>query len=351
MKILFFINHLADGGAERVAATLLNHLCENHEVELVLFSEKQASYNINPKIPTQKIIVGGSNKIIKVIRRVSRIRKLIKEIKPDLIITFMVDLSMQVLLANCLTSNKIIVSEHITIQTTRQPHRLITRHILYRLASKIVFISESDYNYAKWIKRKTYIYNPLCLPITQTSHKEKNIVAVGPQKRWHSKGFDMLIMVWSKIAPLNPDWKLQFVGANNDNYISDLAKSYGLEKRIDFLGWTDEIDSVLQTKSVYVLSSRREGFPCGLIEAMSQGCACLAFNCKTGPNEIINDGKSGMLARNGDIDDLANKLQMLINDEQLRQRLSDGAIEEVKRFDKNVFFAKWDKLIDEVTGI
>lgn len=256
---------------------------------------------------------------------------------------------MQVLLANFLTSNKLIVSEHITIQTTRQPHRLITRHILYRFASKIVFISESDYNYAKWIKRKTYIYNPLSYPITQTSHKEKYLVAVGPQKRWHSKGFDMLIKAWSKIAPLHLDWKLQFVGANNDNYISNMVKTYCLEKRVVFLGWTDEIDKVLQTKSIYVLPSRREGFPCSLIEAMSQGCTCVAFDCKTGPNEIITDGKSGLLAINGNIDDLANKLEMLINDEQLRCRLSAGAIEEVKRFDKNVFFAQWDNLIEEVT--
>lgn len=350
MRILFFINHLADGGAERVAATLLNHLCENHEVEMVLFSDKHASYYINSQIPTQKIIISSNNKIVKVIRRISRIKKLIKKTNPDLMISFMVDLSMQVLLANCLISNKLIVSEHITIQTTRQPHRLITRHILYRLASKIVFISESDYNYAKWIKQKTYIYNPLCLPISSIFHKGKYIVTVGPQKRWHSKGFDMLIKVWSRIAPLHPDWKLQFVGENNDNYICDLAKSNNLEKRIDFIGWTDEIDKTLQTKSIYVLSSRREGFPCSLIEAMSQGCACLAFNCKTGPDEIIKDGKSGLLAQNGDIDDLANKLEMLINDEQLRLRLSAGAVEEAKRFDKNIFFAAWDKLIKEVAG-
>ncbi len=350
MKILFFINHLADGGAERVAATLLSHLCENHDVELVLFSEKQASYNINSKIPTQKIIVSGNNKIIKVIRRISKIRNLIVEKNPDLIISFMVDLSMQVLLANFLTSNKIIVSEHTTIQSTRKLHRIITRHILYRLASKIIFISESDHNYAKWLKRKTFIYNPLCYPVTQTSHKEKHIVTIGPQIRWHSKGFDILIKAWSKISKAHPDWKLQFIGANDDNYISDLAKSYYLEKRIDYLGWTDEIDKLLQTKSIYVLSSRHEGFPCCLIEAMSQGCACLSFDCKTGPNEIITDGKSGLLAQTGDIDDLANKLEKLINDEQLRCRLSAGAIEEVKRFDKNIFFATWDKLIEEVAG-
>lgn len=350
MRILFFINHLADGGAERVAATLLNHLCEKHIVELVLFSEKEASYNISPKIPTQKIIINGKNKYFKVIRRISKIRKLIKGTKPDLIISFMVDLSMQVLLANCLTQNKLIVSEHITIQAPQSLLRKLTRHILYHLASKIVFVSKSDYNYAKWISQKTFIYNPLCLLSTSNSHKDKYIVSIGPQKRWNAKGFDLLIKVWATIAPLHPAWKLQFIGANNDNYISNLAKSYGLEKRVDFLGWTDEINKVLQTKSIYVLSSRREGFPCSLIEAMSQNCACLAFNCKTGPNEIITDNKSGLLARDGDIEDLANKLQMLINDEQLRLRLSAGAIEEVKRFDKNVFFTEWDKLIKEVTG-
>ena len=100
MKILFFINHLADGGAERVAATLLNHLCEKHEVELVLLTNKKATYHIDNKIPTHKIIVKCNNKFIKVIRRISKIRELIVEKNPDLIISFMVDLSMQVLLAN-----------------------------------------------------------------------------------------------------------------------------------------------------------------------------------------------------------------------------------------------------------
>ena len=82
---------------------------------------------------------------------------------------------------------------------------------------------------------------------------------------------------------------------------------------------------------------------------MSQGCACVAFDCKTGPNEIITEGKSGMLAYNGDIDDLAAKLKLLIEDENLRQRLSVGAVEEVKRFDKELIMKQWDELIEEVT--
>ena len=124
-----------------------------------------------------------------------------------------------------------------------------------------------------------------------------------------------------------------------------MVKEFNLENQVDFLGWTNEIDAVLQTKSIYVLSSRREGFPCSLIEAMSQGCACVAFDCKTGPNEIITDGKSGLLARDGDIDDLATKLQLLIEDENLRQRLSAGAVEDVKQFDKELIMKQWNELI------
>ena len=83
---------------------------------------------------------------------------------------------------------------------------------------------------------------------------------------------------------------------------------------------------------------------------MSKGCACVAFDCKTGPNEIIVDGESGLLARNGDVDDLADKLQQLIEDENLRHKLSNEATEKAKKFDKDTFFAKWDSLIDEVTA-
>ena len=129
-----------------------------------------------------------------------------------------------------------------------------------------------------------------------------------------------------------------------------MVKKFYLENQVDFLGWTNEIDAVLQTQSIYVLSSRREGFPCSLIEAMSQGCACVAYDCKTGPNEIITDGKSGLLARDGDVDDLAEKLRLLIEDEKLRQKLSENAVEEVKRFDKELIMKQWDELIRLTIG-
>ena len=345
MKILVFISKLHGGGAERVASLLINHLHIHHDIIVALFNTNEKSYHIDDKI---EIIDLSKGKRIRPyqLNRIVKCRKAIKDVNPDIIISFLVGLNRFTVISNCFTRKKLILSEQTSIQAKQPLWEWLTRHTLYRFASKVVFVSKSDYEYAKWLKNRTFIYNPLsCSTITDNGKREKTIVAISSQRRWHVKGFDLLIYAWAKIKSLHPDWKLQFIGANDDNYICDLAKSCGLKNQVDFLGWTDDIDKVLRTKSIYVLSSRREGFPCSLLEAMSQGCSCVAFNCKTGPNEIITNGKSGLLARNGDVDDLAAKLQLLIEDENLRQLLSAGAVEEVKQFDKELIMKQWDKLI------
>ena len=344
MKILVFISKLHGGGAERVASIMLNHLCKQHDVTAAVFDDRK-SYTIDERVKIVNISVGAKIRPYQ-LNRIVKCRKAIKTLKPDLIISFMVDLNRFVIIANLHTNIKLIVSEHITLQTKQSLIRKITRHILYKLASKVTLLTKSDYNHAKWLNNKVLMYNPLDMEISSNNLiRDKKIIAIGSQNRWIGKGFDILIQAWAKIASSHPEWKLQFVGETNDNKISEMVKEFHLENQVDFLGWTNDIAKVLQTKSIYVLSSRREGFPCSLIEAMSQGCACVAFDCKTGPDEIITDGQSGLLARNGDIDDLATKLQLLIEDETLRQKLSVGAMEEVKRFDKELIMKQWDELI------
>lgn len=345
MKILVFISKLYGGGAERVASILLNHLSNNNDVTVAVFNNNEKTYHLNDRI---KILDLYKGKIVRPyqLNRIVKCRKTIKKVNPDIIISFLVGLNRFVIVANSFTHKKLILSEQTSIQAKQPLWEWLTRHTLYQFATRVVFVSKSDCDYANWLKNKTFIYNPLSCSIIDKQHqREKTIVAIGSQRRWHVKGFDLLIQAWAKIAKSHPDWKLQFVGTNDNNYICDLVNAFGLGNQVDFLGWADEIDKVLQTKSIYVLSSRREGFPCSLLEAMSQGCACVAFNCKTGPNEIIADGKSGLLACNGNVDDLAAKLQIMIKNENLRQQLSDCAIEEVKRFDKELIMKQWDELI------
>jgi len=349
MKILFFISKLHGGGAERVAAMLMNHLSETHEVTAAIFGTKKEQYKIKDKIRILDLSEGKRIRPYQ-LNRIAKCRETIKNENPDLIISFLVGLNRFTVTANCLTRKKLILSEQTSLQAEQSVREWITRHILYRFATKVVLVSKSDYEYAKWLKNRAYIYNPLsCTINTNNTEKGNTIVAIGSQLRWHVKGFDILIQAWAKIASSHKNWKLQFIGAIDDKTVKEMVVRYGLENQIDFLGWTDEIDKELETKSIYILSSRREGFPCSLMEAMSQGCACVAFDCKTGPNEIITDGVSGLLAKNGDVDDLAAKIQLLISDEKLRHRLSAGAIEEVKRFEQNEIMLHWDNLISEIT--
>lgn len=351
MKILFFISKLYGGGAERAASILLNHLSENHNVTVAIFNNGGKKFPINDKINILDLSKGTRIKPYQ-LNRIIKCRETIKKVNPNLIISFLVGMNSFVVLANFLIQKKLILSEHTSIQAKQNIWQWLTRHILYRFGSKVVLLSKSDYDYAQWLKNSLFIYNSLsCGIISSHSKREKTVVAISSQRRWHVKGFDLLIQAWAKIAPLHPDWKLQFIGANDDSKIIDMVKSFKLENQVDFLGWTDEIDKTLQTKSIYVLSSRREGFPCSLLEAMSQGCACVAFDCKTGPNEIITDGVSGLLVHNGDVDDLSVKLQLLIEDEPLRIRLGTAATEEVRRFDKGKIMQQWDELIEETTQI
>ena len=344
MKILVIISKLYGGGAERVASLLVNHLCNHHDIIVALFDDRK-TYPIDPKVTITNLSSDGK-KLPYHLDMIRKCRKAINDIKPDMVISFMVKLNMYVVIANFFSRKKLILSEQTTIQTKQSLSKIITRHILYRLASKVVFVSKSDYNYAKWLNNKTFIYNPLsCQSYSNNKERENTIVTIGPQRRWQVKGFDLLIMAWAEIAKSHTDWKLLFVGAIDDNKISEMVKSYNIRNQVDFQGWTDDIAKVLQTKSIYVLSSRREGFPCSLLEAMSQVCACIAFDCKTGPNEIITNGKNGLIARDGDVEDLKEKMQLLIENTNLRQLLSASAVEDVKRFNIDEIMRQWDKLI------
>ena len=178
------------------------------------------------------------------------------------------------------------------------------------------------------------------------NNRHNTIVTIAPDKRWFQKGLDLLICAWDIIAKHNPDWKLEIYGHIYNTKLPEIINHK--QERIFWKGWCNNINEMLQTKSIFILASRFEGCPNSLIEAMSQGCACIITNCAGGAKEMIDDGINGLIAESENINDIAAKLQLLIDNENLRRELSAKAIEKVKQFDKNAFFAKWDNLIEEV---
>ncbi len=348
MKILFFIHGLYGGGAERVASILLNHFCEKHDTYVAVHNFKAPFYPLDSRI---HLI---DNRIKCKIRGISRITprflkmaQTIRKVNPDIIISFLVTGNNYALLANLFCKKKIIVSERNTYKHEKSLKHRILRRILYPAADKVVFVTKTDCEKFRFPEKRLTIYNPTMFDsYADYDNRQKTIVSVAPHTRWHSKGLDILLKAWAKLAHQNPDWDLKIYGRIYGNLAEELTCLP--HERVTWAGWTDNIADILQKTSIFILASRSEGCPNSLIEAMSQGCACITTDCEGEPKEMINNGIDGLIAKSEDINDIAQKLQMLIDDENKRRKLSLGAIEKAKQFDKNTFFAKWDKLIEEV---
>ena len=350
MKILFFIHGLYGGGAEHVASILLNHFCEKHDTYVAVTNFHAPNYPLDNRI---HLIDDRIKSKIKGATRIPRFLKMahtIRDIQPDIIISFIAKTNNYALLANLFSRKKIIVSERIALAQQIPFKQRVLRRVFYHTADKIVFVVADDCQKFGMAKKSTVIYNPAILkPYSDYNNRQHTIVSVSANSRWHTKGIDLLIKAWAKIAPQNPDWNLEIYGRiyEGKNPVELCPISH---ERAYWMGWRDNMADVLKTKSIFALVSRFEACPNSLIEAMSQGCACIGSDCEGGIKEIITDGVDGLIAKCEDIDDIAEKLQTLIDDENLRSKLSAGAIEKVKQFDKNTFFAKWDNLIEEVTG-
>ena len=339
---------MGGGGAEHVASILLNHLCKNNDTYVALNSTSFFDYPLNKRI---HIIENNTNSYFKGTVRLPRYIKMIRTIKdvnPDLIISFITKTNNNALFANLFFRKKIIISERNTLNSTSSKTQRIIRKLLYPFADKIVFVTTEDYYKSKLQKKSLVIHNPSMLkPNNNYNDRKKSIVTIAPDNRWYQKGLDLLICAWDRIATQYPDWNLEIYGRI---YGVSLPESITRQKqeRVFWKGWTDNIDNVLKTKSIFILASRFEGCPNSLIEAMSQGCACIVTDCEGEQKLMIDNGANGLIARNEDINDIAQKLQILIDDEELRRKYSAKAIEKSKLFDKNSFFAEWDNLIYEV---
>ena len=147
----------------------------------------------------------------------------------------------------------------------------------------------------------------------------------------------------------NKDWKLTIIGEGSErNNLEKLIYDLKLEDYISMPGRTKAIEKWYQKSSIFVLSSRNEGFGNVLCEAMAYGCACVSFDCIAGPNEIITDKIDGYLVRNGDINALSEKMDFLINTPEERRGIGKEAMKIRDRLNIDSIMSKWDKIIEKI---
>jgi len=343
------------GGAERVMSIICNKLVERgHDIYLATNKEHPIVYDLNENIKIIDLFVKRSrNKIKNVYKYQKRIRGIAKHVNPDIIITFIWALNAVVILATLGMSIPVIASEHSTFDKKKSIYEYFVRYYLNRLVDKVTILTQYDYSFlGKNLPKKTVVPNPLSYDIYNGNQiRRKNILAIGSIDRWYIKGFDTLIKIWREISAKYPGWSLDIVGGGSEDNMKTLKKialENNVSNSVRFLGFQKDIDKLMQQSSIFVLSSRTEGFAMVLAEAMSQGCASISFDCKAGPNEIITHKKSGLLIKDQDFEEMKKALICLIEDEELRIQLSLAGRKEVEKFDSNIIVDKWEDIFREL---
>lgn len=366
MKILICVWRLTHGGAERVASLWAKGFVqEGHSVDFLLGSRSSA---ITYEVPVNSNIYYESKLNDKIATRFvpefvknRTIRKILLNSNPDVVICVIPSWGEKIRKAMVgLRKIPIIITEHNSYERPESaPMSKIQYEQKFETNSNydaVTVLTQADRNFlvnkkGEDFAKNTYVFpNPVSFnPVEKIPKKEKCILSVGRLDAWHYKGFDLLIEAWGKIAPIYPDWVLNIAGDGCKDHLLNVAKKNNVENRISFLGFVDPYEEYRKS-SIFVLSSRYEGFGMVLTEAMSQGCACIACDYKGRQKEIIENDQQGLICPVENVDALSAAMEKMIRDEDYRKKCQQNAVERSKFYTIENIVEKWNAVFSQVIG-
>ena len=269
--------------------------------------------------------------------------------RPDWIVCTGANRLIVALLAAFVSGVKIVIWEHFPVaNSVTRPRGRLARTIASVVASRIVTLTKSDKDlYAALYSRSdrvTHIPNIVQSPDLTGNVRRKEVLAMGRLSQ--EKGFDLLLKAWSLAMPQLPDWSLRIAG--DGQMRAELVRqacSLGISGRVNFAPFSDDPFSLYSECGMFVLSSRFEGLPFVLIEAMTCGTACISFDCPNGPREVIRNRANGLLVPAEQVSALASAIVELGEDPMLRLRLGNAARSVSKPFSEPRVVARWQEVL------
>lgn len=350
-KITIIVGTMIQGGAQRIPCMQANELVKRgHDVTILLVVDSpirpffiDAAVKVEHCMPYERLDVSNfTSKLRRRLLGAFYIRKALIKIVPDIVISHVQGTNREAILACKMLGIKIIVCEHTSIH---MPYGLmgklayLERRFIYKMADAITVLTKYDHDtfYSKYHKNVIVLPNPTSFtPKYEIPQglRYKNITAIGDLNRINVKGWDLLIPIFAEVAKNNPHWRLQIAGGGEEGreILTKLTKQHNISTKVDFLGSVKEVDKLLQRSSIFILTSRNEGMPMALLEAMSQGCACIAFDCKTGPGDLIINNENGLLIPDGNTKKMIVDLHKLVSSDALRSRLGLAAVKTIDNY-------------------
>lgn len=377
MKIAYCIPSLYyPSGMERVLTLKVNYMTEvyGYEIHIILTDgrDKKPYYELNPKIQIHQLDINYDllygmplyKRIWGYIKKQylfkKRLNHCLINIKPDITVSL---LRRDINFINKMTDGSIKIGEihfnksnYRTFSDNKFPHFIqnIVRHYWIRqLISEVrklnrfVVLSYEDAKEWTELDNVEVISNPLSFyPNKISLCNSRKVIAVG--RYMPQKGFDLLIPAWRKVVDKHSDWELYIYGDGQREELQLMIDSLNLQSNCFLEHNVSNIVDKYTDSSIFVLSSRFEGFGMVILEAMICGVPPVCFACPCGPKDIINDGIDGLLVENGNIQRLADKMCYLIEHEDIRKRMGEKAREDVKRYLPENIMPKWKNLFESL---
>lgn len=357
MKLLFYINAIHDGGAERVMINLTSQFAKaGNEVILLTSFVDTWEYPVAPDVRrlTMEQEEIKQNKLMRNYTRIKKLRAICKQEKPDVLISFMAEPNFRALIATAGLPVKTIVS------VRNDPNReyagiigKIVGKVLLPTADGCVFQTvDAQQWFPKRLQEKSeVIFNAVAESFFETNRKiPQNVVAAGRLVK--AKNHSMLIRAFAKVAPKFPEEKLLIYGEGKGrNDLECLIKELKLDSRVVLMGATEQVEDVLAEAKVFVLSSDYEGMPNALMEALAVGVPSVSTDCPCGgPRMLIEHEKNGLLVPVNDEDAMAEAMERLLLDLAFAETLGNKAREEAEQFKPDRVFYQWRGFIESIAN-
>jgi glycosyltransferase involved in cell wall biosynthesis len=363
MKIVYIVPNVNnEGGVARVIAIKANYLIEKLGYEVAIVTQNKGNsplfYHFNPKITFFDMMLKGNPfQFFATYQKV--LNQKIKLINPDVIIVCDNGLKAYTIPFILKTKIPIILEMHSSklIEEYQTKNNFLSKLKLYFSTIFKVFaikhfdefIVETPESIKEWnVKKGIVIPNPLWFSTVSFSElNSKKAIAVGRHN--YEKGFDRLLNIWQKIVKKYPDWCLEIYGKSSKNTeLQLLAQNLKITNNVNFFEPVKEINEKYLEASMYLLTSRFEGFGMVLIEAMASGLPCIAYDCPCGPKAIIDNKKNGFLIENGNESDFVNAIETLIEDQNLRIEMGKNAKISSQLYNIDTIMQTWNELFLEL---
>ncbi|MNK67242.1 putative poly(glycerol-phosphate) alpha-glucosyltransferase [compost metagenome] len=355
MKLLYITNGInGAGGLERVLSVKASFLADHfgYDVTILVLNghDKNCFYKFSDRIRTISIEVSG-NPIQYWKSYKNGMHQAIETIDPD-VISVCDDGLKGFFVPKILKSKRSIIYErHVSKLIEANENDNFVKKIINKIKwkamgslaqdfSKFVVLTNGNTNEWENLKNMMVIPNPLSFYPDQVSSLEnKKVICVG--KISYQKGQDLLVKAWGIVNKQFPDWTLELYGKENQAFLNTKVLD---QINIEHFPPDPDIEKKYLDSSIYVMSSRFEGFGMVLIEAMACGVPCVSFDCNYGPSDIIADSVDGLLVQKEDVSELAVKIMDLIKDKEKRISFGKSARENVTVYQSAEIAKQWDQL-------